>query len=86
MESDTDEPGGKVNKFEVLEVWCRVALSREFVSSCRFEDATVIADEADSGSVSSGATSTIRARIRQSHRGSIIMPFRSDTAECLFLS
>lgn len=77
----------RVSKIEVLTIWLRVALSREFLSSCKFDETVANADEGDLSSESSSMThSTVKSRMRNVRRGSIIMPFRADTVECLFIS
>lgn len=79
----------KVNslKADILIVWLRVALSREFLNSCKFDESGGANDDGDASSESSSMThSTIKSRMRNAKKGSIIMPFRADTGECLFIS
>lgn len=74
-------------KLEVFTIWLRVALSREYLMSCKFDENGGNDDGDDSSQSSSNMThSTIKSRMRKARNGSIIMPFRADTAECLFLS
>lgn len=74
-------------KLEVFTIWLRVALSREYLMSCKFDENGGNDDGDDSSQSSSNVThSTIKSRMRKARNGSIIMPFRADTAECLFLS
>ncbi len=76
-----------ISKIEVLTVWLRVALSREFLNSCKFDESGGAVDDGDASSESSSMThSTIKSRMRNAKKGSIIMPFRADTGECLFIS
>lgn len=81
---------GFCSKLDVFKAWLRIALSREYLASCKFEENAGVSDD-NEGSVHSSESSsmthsTIKSRMRVARKGSIIMPFRADTAECLFLS
>ncbi len=74
-------------KSEIFIIWLRVALSREFLNSCKLDDTTGPVDDGDVSSESSSMThSTVKSRMRNAKKGSMIMPFRADTGECLFIS
>lgn len=74
-------------KNDVFTMWIRIALSREFVSSCKFDETNAGNFDEDASSESSNMThSTIKSRMKNIRMGTIIMPFRADTAECLFIS
>lgn len=75
-------------KMDVFMMWIRIALSREFVASCKFDESTAAASaDEDASSESSCMThSTIKSRMKNIRLGTIIMPFRADTAECLFIA
>jgi hypothetical protein len=75
------------SKLDVFTLWLRTALSREYLSSCKFDESSPGIDHDDASSESSTMThSTIKSRMKLARKGSIIMPFRADTAECLFIS
>lgn len=75
-------------KLDVFMVWLRIALSREYLASCKFDESGGANDDGDLSSESSSnmTHSTIKSRMRKARMGSIIMPFRADTPECLFIS
>lgn len=74
-------------KSSIFTIWLRTALSREFLSSCKFDENGHVGDDGDASSESSSMThSTIKSRMKAIRKGSIIMPFRADTPECLFIS
>lgn len=73
-------------KADILIVWMRVALSREFLNSCKFDESGGMIEDDSCSDSSSMTHSTIKSRMRNVKRGSMIMPFRADTTECLFIS
>lgn len=73
-------------KLDVFNVWLRIALSREYLTSCKFEENGGANDDMSSESSSNMTHSTIKSRMRKARMGSIIMPFRADTPETLFIS
>jgi hypothetical protein len=79
-------------KLDVFIVWLRTALSREYLASCKFDESSgtggPFGDHGDDNSSESSTMthSTIKSRMKAARKGSIIMPFRADTAECLFIS
>jgi hypothetical protein len=75
------------SKLDVFVLWLRTALSREYLASCKFDESNTMDHNDDASSESSTMThSTIKSRMKAARKGSIIMPFRADTAECLFIS
>lgn len=75
------------SKIHVYLIWIRTALSREYLASCKFDEQNVLHQYDDGSSEGSNIThSTNVSRMKAVHQGSVIMPFRADTLECVFLS
>lgn len=75
------------NKVHIFIIWVRTALSREFLSSCKFDENALLQQYDDGCSEGSNIThSTNVSRMKAVHQGSVILPFRADTPECIFLS
>lgn len=73
-------------KMDVFTTWLRIALSREYLASCKFDENHGANDDMSSECSSNLTHSTIKSRMRKARMGSIIMPFRADTPETLFIS